>query len=437
MSKTNFKCMYLIDDILYKDMISKNRKSDHNLESTSHLQYQDPSISKDYFIRGDAESLKDNRADKEADMNFNQIKENELQHATFHKTDLPIKTSNTEDADCKCMISQGEENGKVSGLDVQIQTDLKGEKRKTDESLHKQEISNKGENIQMDGVNQRATETAKKRKYSGENYDGEQSYSFPENGVKRKMGRRKRIKHSRQSENNSESDDEKEWEELRKRYYKLRYGYSDDDSAAETASQDDKRKSGQDEQDILSMTKQVSPRRKQVYGTNQSNKRIGKTIKSVKPKNKSNHILNQKPSISNSDNVSFHCTICDSQFKKFASLSRHMKNIHGEYFEEWNRQNKRKNEDKFSTNKRFKSDGSLKRKATTDGPDVKRAKEEFLCMFCQRYFRSSAGLKRHTKNQHGTDTNREKRKNADANEERYLKRQKTKKKVPVTYQNYF
>ena len=114
-----------------------------------------------------------------------------------------------------------------------------------------------------------------------------------------------------------------------------------------------------------------------------------------------------------------------------------MKNIHGEYFEEWNRQNKRKSEDKFTATKRFKNDGSLKRKANTDRPDVKRTKKEFLCMFCQRYFRSSVGLRRHTENQHGTDTNREKRKNADINEERYLKRQKTKNKVPVTYQNYF
>ena len=42
-----------------------------------------------------------------------------------------------------------------------------------------------------------------------------------------------------------------------------------------------------------------------------------------------------------------------------------------------------------------------------------------------------------SKNIHGANTNSEKRKRNESTEERYLKRQKTINKVPVSYQNYF
>ena len=45
--------------------------------------------------------------------------------------------------------------------------------------------------------------------------------------------------------------------------------------------------------------------------------------------------------------------------------------------------------------------------------------------------------KRHVENIHGANTNSEKRKRNESTEERYLKRQKTINKVPVSYQNYF
>ena len=79
----------------------------------------------------------------------------------------------------------------------------------------------------------------------------------------------------------------------------------------------------------------------------------------------------------------------------------------------------------------------MKRKSTTDKPDVKRIREEYPCMFCQRYFKSTKSLKRHVENIHGANTNSEKRKRNESTEERYLKRQKTINKVPVSYQNYF
>ena len=428
MSKTNFKCMYLIDDILYKDMISKKKNSEHNSSSAPLNQYQDPSISKDYFVRGNVENLKHDNVTEDSNMKSKQIEEKDIPYATFYETLPPTNSSNDMKEECECMDSQGIYKGidKSTGMDWQSQIgelSRKGEKRKSDENVQQQEIASKSEQSQMDIDNQSMSEATKKRKHTEEIYNNVNSHLIPNNGEKKPRENRRKRKYSRHGEITSESDDEKEWEELRKRYYKLRYDYSDDEASTKKMKKDD---------DILfkSMPKQVRPRRKQRPGTSHTRERKGNEKKENKDR--------QKPSITNNDIISFNCTLCDSQFKKFASLSRHMKNIHGEYFEEWNRQNKRKNEDEFRPNKRFKGRDNMKRKATSDiRSDIKKSKKEFACMFCQRYFKSSAGLKRHTEKQHGADNNREKRKNSDINEERYLKRQKTKIKVPVTYQNYF
>ena len=87
--------------------------------------------------------------------------------------------------------------------------------------------------------------------------------------------------------------------------------------------------------------------------------------------------------------------------------------------------------------KKFKSDGRLKRVAETDNPFQKQRKKEFLCIFCQRYFKTEITLKRQTANQRGMDNKGKKRTNYEPNYERYSKRQKTRNKLPVTYQNYF
>ena len=49
MSKTNFKCMYLIDDIMYKEAFSNNQKNNQNLSSAPLDQRQAPPKTKDYL----------------------------------------------------------------------------------------------------------------------------------------------------------------------------------------------------------------------------------------------------------------------------------------------------------------------------------------------------------------------------------------------------
>ena len=412
MSKTNFKCMYLIDDIMYKEAFSNNQKNNQNLSSAPLDQRQAPPKTKDYFIQ---ENL---TGEKKINLQgVNNSKGNELQPtAMLNGTDLHLKSTNDNNEDCECMDTQemNGENNRMADMVRQSPSDhndqtlrQKGLKRKSSLSSQQQEISSRS-NQSDTGQNSEKSDNLKtdddyyhrgeKRKRAKEIHDNVLSESPPINSRKSK---RRRTKSYLNSELNSETDDEKEWEELRKRYYKLRYDYSDDDGSPQN------------------VTKPVQGERK-------------------KRENPKNLLLRkQNPSNSRNNNVFFYCTICDTRFKKFSSLSRHMKNMHDEYFEERNRQNKRKQEDEDRTNKRFKGGVNLKRKATTTKNDTKRARKEFPCMFCQRYFKTVTGLKRHTENQHGSDANREKRKNTERDEGRYLKRQKTKSKASVTYQNYF
>ena len=455
MTKTNFKCMHLIDDILYRDLVSKNRKCDHNL-SFKPLQYQHPSISKEYFKPVNDEIV-----------NTEEIKSNETQlskpgpeiqanHSIESKTN---KLNNNHD--CECMESQKISKGheKMSGMD----TEYKG----IDKMM--------GSDNQFIGINKMTNTDIQDNKiaYKNENqFDSKVAKEF-ETDVTMK----------------SESDDEQEWQELRQRYNKLRYGSDDDSSAKNVKKQVKKyRKQGNPRLKRLQgkvkninklnqyksrKSRQIPDKDSETIGEIQtmSNQKLGEVsqspdgavggvggdVHSITRRNsveghkmithdtdKSQMTIRRqlspaqvKERFSKNGIVSFHCTICNSKFKKFNSLSRHMKNIHGEYFEEWNRKNKRKHENDLSRNKKFKTDGSMKRKSTTDKPDVKRIREEYPCMFCQRYFKSTKSLKRHVENIHGANTNSEKRKRNESTEERYLKRQKTINKVPVSYQNYF
>ena len=89
-------------------------------------------------------------------------------------------------------------------------------------------------------------------------------------------------------------------------------------------------------------------------------------------------------------------------------------NLHSEYL---NKQNKRK------------------RNIPQNQTHQKIRRAEFLCVFCQRFFKTTSALERHNLNIHGMD--RGSKRTNDRNEARYVKRQKIHDKPAVTYLNYF
>ena len=85
----------------------------------------------------------------------------------------------------------------------------------------------------------------------------------------------------------------------------------------------------------------------------------------------------RKPEIkSDIQAIIYLCGICNQEFTRLKSLQRHMKNIHNDYNYKSVRDNKRKRNDPFLTDKKFIHDGRVKRKNETKdvGHYVKRQK---------------------------------------------------------------
>ena len=85
----------------------------------------------------------------------------------------------------------------------------------------------------------------------------------------------------------------------------------------------------------------------------------------------------------------FLCGICEQEFVRLKSLERHIKNVHPDYYDDFDRKNKRKINEPFRSDKKFIHDGRVKRK------------------------------------------------NVNGEMDRYVKRQKPLQRKQITYQNYF
>lgn len=72
----------------------------------------------------------------------------------------------------------------------------------------------------------------------------------------------------------------------------------------------------------------------------------------------------------------FLCGICEQEFVRLKSLERHIKNVHPDYYDDFDRKNKRKINEPFRSDKKFIHDGRVKRKNVNGEMDryVKRQK---------------------------------------------------------------
>ena len=240
-------------------------------------------------------------------------------------------------------------------------------------------------------------------------------------------------KSSQLKENDDSSDDE-----LRKRLHKLRHDYDNSQNQGdefgsspqinasqpipqlETSPPDDKKttrgkKAGPDR--ALENHTPKTPQKKNPV-------RITKTIPSLE---------------GDDDKISFICTICNSRFKRFHSLSRHMNNLHPDYFGNWSKKNKRANEEpEAPNNKKAKWDGRMKRRLQTiDENGDKKIRREFKCFFCSQHFRTESSLERHKRAIHTPPIRTEKRKGMelDPTTDTYVKRQKGDPKKAIQYSN--
>lgn len=145
------------------------------------------------------------------------------------------------------------------------------------------------------------------------------------------------------------------------------------------------------------------------------NTRNGETM------NMSNFTQEHSQKENKDERISFICTICETSFKRKNSLSRHMRNIHQEFFTDWDRKNKRKNKrEHFTQNKKIKimddddkltddynlSPMSAVRKKMINfvgehsRKENKEERDLFICTICNTTFKRLNSLTRHNRNIH-------------------------------------
>ena len=231
-------------------------------------------------------------------------------------------------------------------------------------------------------------------------------------------------KSSQLKENGYSSDDE-----LRKRLHKLRYDYDNSQEQGGDFGSSPQIRTSQP----LPHLETMPPNAKKT-----SRRKTPKTLQKKNP----TRITKPIPSLEGGDGkISFICTICNSRFKRFHSLSRHMNNIHPDYFGEWSKKSKRANEEpEAPNNKKAKWDGRMKRRLQSiDENGDKKIRREFKCFFCSQHFRTESSLERHKRAIHTPPNRSEKRKGGelDPPSDTYVKRQKGDPKKAIQYSNYF
>ena len=385
MSKTNFKCMFLIDDKLYNKAIlqegtNENKNVKIPIPNSSYLtstpSSQQISIVKPEGITNASERLELAEEPREG----NHL--DKIENGQQVKIDLSDKEQQTEipfASASSAILGPPEKSGNNDDMEIDQRKD---EDCECYEPIPKASSSQKR---QTEDVKRKSVRSNKKL------------------SIMKPLTAQAKRKLSDEDDNLSDDSD---WEELRQRYRRLRGDFdsppqekSNVDHASEEKKTEDNIRSNKDKASTLIDRKKDGP-------------------------------------ITKFESISYICSICKETFRKRNALHRHIMNWHAEYFEDSGLQNKRKrsNEDN-QKNKKFRSDGRKKRHMPQNQQRQKIARTELPCVFCQRFFKTKYALERHNASIHGVSRGSKRANNG--NEARYVKRQKGNDEPAITYRNYF
>ena len=417
---TNFKCMYLIDDRLYKDAILNKQSSIMNLNNNinqSHISERQPDT---YFAPNNLHHPLSNLISKPNPENEKpkEAQQEAIENLTVKSQVAPNLVITTQ---------------KVPNKETQFLYDT-----------NQAEAKNEPENMVIDS-------SPKNEKCSCDRTEapsGKRSIKKPKMNIKRLDKKPRGIlksltKSSEVDKNNTNSIDEIKDHMLSHKYDQTGPIIANDIAPSPSKTKPPPHQPESNGRRIQNKKRSSNVKYFCTYCGERFFTRSSLTSHVHDIHQKSRNLKrNDLPSLEGGkDNISFICSICNSRFKRFRTLHRHMSNIHPDYFGEWSNQNKRANDAPTpSKNKKAKWDGRMKRKIepTEDKPD-KRVKKEFKCFFCDQHFRSEFSLERHEKAIHAPSTRTEKRKKveSDLGINTYSKRLKANPKKAIQYSNYF
>lgn len=380
MSKTNFKCMFLIDDKLYNKAILRdgfNENTNIKVATPNYSSYlttipssRQISNAKPEGNMNDPERLKSSEEINDLDKVDNGQQVNIDLSDKEQQTEIPFASASS------AIIAPLEKSGNNDDMDI-------------DQSMNEKEDC---------GCYETLPKASSSQKRQTEDVTRKSAQSCKKLTTMKPLSAQAKRKLSDEDDNLSDDSD---WEELRQRYRRLR---GDFDSP---------------------------PREKSTNFDHVSEEE--KTENNIKS-NKNN--ASTDGPVTKFESISYICSICKEIFRKRNALHRHIMNWHAEYFEDPGLRNKRKrsNEDN-QKNKKFRSDGRKKRNMPQNQTRQKIARTELPCVFCQRFFKTKYALEKHNASIHGV--NRGSKRANNGTEARYVKRQKGNAEPAITYLNYF
>ena len=323
MSKTNFKCMFLIDDKLYKKAILKENADETSIPKTRGVNSYHLNL-----VSGNQQPM--NRSSEMGGMDEKQKLTDKSEDALF------VSDAGLNEPVPDLSGTEKNSNSLVTSSDMSIDQD---EKDSEDCECYDDTLP-----------------AAKKRRFSGAIKEKEVDEGPPKKlkkkgpVIKAKFNKKrvspaKKIKNTKlplpeakdtiMAEDSDESD-ESDWEELRERYRRLRGDYD-------------------------SPTREKEPRGK-------SNLQKSSAL----TKNKTH--TSRAPKV-----ISYLCTICNRTFKKQTALQKHVNDMHSEYFKK--RSNKRKKSRLIFKAKDSKLEGVRREKQRTSQLFQKRREKKFNASF--------------------------------------------------------
>ena len=380
MSKTNFKCMFLIDDKLYnKAILQEGVNENTNVKGL---------IPNSSYLTSIPSSQQIKIVEPEGNMNT---------HAEFRNINELGKVDNAQQVKIKCSDEEQQAQTPAASTSSANTTSLE---IPGNDDMEIDQNKNENEDCECNEILPKASSS---RKSQADDNKRKSARSDKKLTVRKPLsGQAKR----RMSDEDDDLSDDSDWEDLKQRYRRLR---GDFDSP---------------------------PRKKSNFKHFSEGEKADNNISSNK--NSSSTLMDRKKdsSIAKFESVSYICSICKQTFRRRNALHRHIMNWHSEYFEEPSIQKKRKRSDQDTKdNKKFRSDGRKKRNMPQNQTRYKIPRTEFPCAFCQRFFKTKSTLERHNSSIHGID--RGNKRSNNANETRYVKRQKANGGAAVTYLNYF
>lgn len=389
MSKTNFKCMYLVDDRFYKKAIDTNTFKNHSVPPNATLSKNIVYIPT--HVNDEIETLNvPNHSPKQLDQH------RKFEAETFQRTQTPPQNTTFKSSVQSDQIIPEASSSKKQKEDQTEPTDvhMMGEPSSSSETF--MDVSEPHCVCQDTGNS------------SSEQIDKDPEKRLPDFGGSKVISERKKK--------TQDQYEDPELVELRERFRKIK-------------------------EDI-----DYPPPKTELY--NQKDKSVEKkTVKLTNMKTPSPHkrkkFIAQTPATKENRKVTYVCTICRAKFKRMNTLTRHMQNIHGEFFEAEGKTEKRKNlNESPQQRKKFIADGRRKRNMAGGENSQKRVRKELKCPLCKDYFKTESALHRHGINTHdlnSLESKGEKRKEFKGKNlpQQYVKRQKNEVKTPIEYVNYF